>query len=688
MTAPLPSSAKRTAAGTVRLHHLNIGPRLALCFLLIILAMSAGSAVLIWQFQQAQTQSERLTGLDQELIAVQQAHISFMSFYERLDVLAQTENTTILLQQIETIHNALLQETERARNALGRLTTEVSIDPTLLSTLSAIQGELPAQLHSMEMLARSGDWKAVHLRLANQIGPLESRSAELVENVDREVSEQRAQAVLNIRQAQRRIFSIVPTTVAITLLFAALLGTTITRSITRPLGRLMEASTALASGDFSHRVPVTGDDEITQLGNVFNDMVGKLQSDIEERKQAEEALAASERKLEAIINTIPGMAWSANPDGYTDFLNDRWLEYTGKTAEQLQGKGWMAVIHPDDLKRVTDYGESNLASGKTAEVEARIHRYDGDYRWFLFRTIPLLDRSGNIVKWFGTNTDIEDQKRAQEVLATSERDLRSIINTIPTTAWSTRPDGYCDFLNERWLEYTGMAAELAQGWGWGAAIHSDDLKGLVEHWKWCLASGTPIEAETRIRRHDGAYRWFLLRGNPLRDASGRIVKWYGINIDIEDRKSAEEALNIARSELAHVARMTTLNALTASIAHEVNQPLAGIVTNASTCLRMLDGDSPNVEGARETARRTIRDGRRASDVITRLRALFSKKELAPESLDLNEATREVIALSWSDLQRNRVILRSELLADLPPVTGDRVQLQHSFSICCEMRRTP
>ena len=142
-----------------------------------------------------------------------------------------------------------------------------------------------------------------------------------------------------------------------------------------------------------------------------------------------------------------------------------------------------------------------------------------------------------------------------------------------------------------------------------------------------------------------------------------------------ESKVAEEALNRARSELAHVARVTTLSALTASIAHEVNQPLSGIITNASTCLRMLDGDPPNVDGARETARRTIRDGNRASDVITRLRALFSKKEFTLEPLDLNEATREVIALSLSDLQRNRVILRSEFADDLPPVTGDRVQLQ-------------
>jgi C4-dicarboxylate-specific signal transduction histidine kinase len=145
--------------------------------------------------------------------------------------------------------------------------------------------------------------------------------------------------------------------------------------------------------------------------------------------------------------------------------------------------------------------------------------------------------------------------------------------------------------------------------------------------------------------------------------------------DVTETMVSEEALNRARSELAHVARVATMSTLTASIAHEVNQPLSGIVTNASTCLRMLDAVPPNVEGARETARRTIRDGHRASDVITRLRTLFSKKEFTLESLDLNEAIREVLALSLSDLQRHRVVLRSELADDLPPVVGDRVQLQ-------------
>src|SRR5262249_16384142 len=155
---------------------------------------------------------------------------------------------------------------------------------------------------------------------------------------------------------------------------------------------------------------------------------------------------------------------------------------------------------------------------------------------------------------------------------------------------------------------------------------ADDLPPLMKRWQEMLVTREPGEIEARIRRHDGIYRWFLIRAEPFLE-EGKLVRWYGTSTDIDERKSAVDALNKARAGLAHVGQVTTVSTLTASIAHEVNQPLSGIVTNASTCLRMLDANPPNLEGARETARRTIRDGNRASDVITRLRTLYSKREL-------------------------------------------------------------
>ena len=760
-----------------------------------------------------------------------------------------------------------------------------------------------------------------------------------------------------------------------------------------------------------------------------------------------------ELQLSHLLDALPDLVWTAHPDGRAEFINHRWCDYTGLRLDEAIRDGWQSAVHPQDRPRLFERWRSSLQRGQPGEVQARLRRFDGAYRWFQFRAIPMRDESGSIVRWLGSNSDIEDRKHAQEALAASERNLRSIIDTIPTTAWTARPDGSCDFLNQRWLDYAGMTPEQALGSGWAAAIHPDDRQGIVEYWQSCLASGTPVETEARMRRYDGAYRWFLFRANPLRDEAGNISRWYGANIDIDDRKRgeeallarelswrqivdnipgfvatmgatgeveflnrqtleyfgktseelknwsligavhpddlpriveartksieegqmyvvehrcrradgvyrwfqvrglpvrnadgaitawyllltdiedrkkaeealqsnarnlsltintipvlievlrtdgsvlyvnqavldyhgvtlgdvqkedyrarffhaddverlreerrealtraipfeneqrvlgkdgryrwflirysplldeqgridrwyvagldiedrkraeaqveqaylrlaeaqrlsktgsfvadllgddhnwseeafrileldpatkvtvqmvrdlvqpedlpsfdagiersmkgaefdllfrirtaggtskclhavarvmqhmedrplfigaiqdvtesrrAEQALNKARVELAHVSRITTLGALTASIAHEVNQPLSGIITNATTCLRMLGADPPNLDGARATTRRTLRDGNRASEVIRRLRTLFSHKQPKYEPVDLNEATREVLALSMSELQRGHVTLRTDLGNGLPDVNGDRIQLQ-------------
>jgi PAS domain S-box-containing protein len=400
-----------------------------------------------------------------------------------------------------------------------------------------------------------------------------------------------------------------------------------------------------------------------------------LATDIHDRKRAEEALQASECNFASVINTIPTLAWSARPDGYCDFLSQGWLDFTGLTSEQAQGWGWSDSIHPEDRDKLVQYWRSAIASGMPVDTEARLRRFDGVYRWTLIRANPWRDDSGSIVKWYGTSTDIDDRKRAEEALRANERKLGLIINTMPILAWSARADGGVDFFNQRWLDYTGLTQSEAHGWGWANAFHPDDLGRVSDHWRSHILSGEPGEIEARLRRFDGSYRWFLLRANPLRDKSGAVVKWYGTNTDIDDRKRAEEELTRARAELAHVARITSIGVLTASIAHEVNQPLSGIVINAGTCLRMLDSDPPNIEGARETARRTIRDGNRASEVVTRLRALFKRKEVSTEWVDLNEAAQEVIALSLSELQSRRINVRRQFAENLPAVKGDRIQLQ-------------
>jgi signal transduction histidine kinase len=207
----------------------------------------------------------------------------------------------------------------------------------------------------------------------------------------------------------------------------------------------------------------------------------------------------------------------------------------------------------------------------------------------------------------------------------------------------------------------------------GTRIHPEDLSVFQEHIERSRRDRSDVQLEFRLQMPDGTVKYVHVAAH-IRGDHGQL-EYIGAVQDVTERRASEEALSKARSELAQVARVTSLAVLTASIAHEVNQPLSGIVTNASTCLRMLAADPPNVDGARETARRTIRDGNRASEVVTRLRALFRKKETTNESVDLNDATREVVALTSSELQRNRVILQQELADDLPTITGDRVQLQ-------------
>jgi PAS domain S-box-containing protein len=637
--------------------------------------------------------------------------------------------------------------------------------------------------------------------------------------------------------------------------------------------------------------------------------------DIEDRKRAEQALAARERELRQILDSIPARVAVYDTNGIRVSANRQAVELSGLPANA----DWREIFHPGDVELAEKLWRVSLAKGEPFEAEYRARMADGTYRWHLGRRVPIHDEQGRIVRWYGISYDIEDRKRAEQALAASERNLQLTIDTIPALAWAARPDGAAEFLSKHYLDYTGLSAEQGLDWGWSSAVHPDDMTELAAIWQSILASGKSGETEARLRRFDGRYRWFLFRVSPLRDDRGNIVKWYGVNTDIEDQKRsdeiwrtivettpdcvkvisregtvlrvnsagaamagvpftgqvrglnffdfvapehrakyvafhdsicngqkgrmefdlinahgvrrrmethaaplnrgdastvqlgvtrditdrkvveerlrrseaflaegqhlarmgnlswnvgsgdivgseqlyrifdfepgtiitrnriakrvhpedmpqlmdmvergnrgegdfeqilrivlpdgsikhlhviahrardredtveyigavlditqrrlAEEAFEKLRSELAQVTRFVSLGTLTASIAHEVNQPLAGIVTNAGTCLRMLALDPPNIEGAQETARRTIRDGKRAADVIARLRALFTKRAATVEPVDLNDATREVLALSSGDLQRSRVMLRTELADELPAVAGDRVQLQ-------------
>jgi PAS domain S-box-containing protein len=376
-----------------------------------------------------------------------------------------------------------------------------------------------------------------------------------------------------------------------------------------------------------------------------------------------------------LLDSIPGLVALLTARGEVEFCNRQILQYTGRSLEELRQWGTNDTVHPVDLPQVIEVFTQSITSGRSYEIRQRLRRSDGAYRWFQNNGYPVRDAGGAVAGWCVLLTDVDERQRAEDAVRESERESRLIVDSIPALVAVFTAAGEVEFVNRQVLEYFGRTLEELRRWESGGMTHPEDLRRVVARFAQSIASGDPFEFESRARRFDGVYRWFQSRGLPLRDSRGRIVRWYNLLIDIDDRKRAEDALNRARAELAHVARITTVSALTASIAHEVNQPLSGIITNAGTCLRMLAADPPDLEGAREAARRMVRDGNRASDVVERLRALFSKREFTLEPLDLNDVTREVIAVSLSDLQRDRVVLQSELANDLPAITGDRIQLQ-------------
>ncbi len=269
------------------------------------------------------------------------------------------------------------------------------------------------------------------------------------------------------------------------------------------------------------------------------------------------------------VDMIPTLAWSACSDGGADFFNQRWLDYTGLSAEHARDWGWTAALHPDDLNGIADYWRSVFLSGEPGEIEGRLRRFDGEYRWFLFRATPSFDSDGRVVKWFGTNTDIEDRKRNEATLLENEERFRLIVDTIPGMVCTLNTVGEVELLNRQVLEYFGKTAEELKNWASSDAVHPDDLPSVIDAWRRSVESGQPYDLELRQRRADGEYRWFQSRALPTRDTEGRIAGWYMLLTDIDDRKRAEDYLRSNEQSLRQIVDSIPGFVSTANAAGEV-----------------------------------------------------------------------------------------------------------------------
>jgi PAS domain S-box-containing protein len=549
VVAKLAGWAKQAGKGSFRVPRLNIGPRLTLCFVFIILAMLIGNAVLLWEFHLVRVQTERLNGVDQELIVVLQAHTNLMSFYERLDALAHSENSAELVTEAELLRNDLLEDSRRTRNALTSLPPEPKLDAALLPTLEVIQNELPAELAAITDLARSKDWQAVRLRLANQIRPLESRTSALVNNIAQQVTDEQTEAALQVVRLQRRILLIVPLTAIFTLLIAAFLGLAITRSITWPLGLLVEGSKALARGEFGHRVPLTGKDEIAQLGQVFNDTAGRL-------RFLYETLQSSEAYLEEAQRLTHTGSWVLSAVGREALhLSDEWYRIYDFDPEKGP-PSWeerLERVHPEDRDRWQGTIERAFRERSEYDIEFRILLSDGAVKYIHTVGHPVFNASGELSQFVGSSTDFTERKLAEQTLRRSEGYLAEAQKLARSGSWAWNVRTRALFWSQEHFRIYGYDPEkITPTWSHILdRVHPEDRAGVEQR--------AEIES-TRKDREDseGDYRIVLPGGrirhlhsiaHPVMNELGEITEVFGTTMDVTEQYEAKAALETAFEQI-------------------------------------------------------------------------------------------------------------------------------------------
>jgi PAS domain S-box-containing protein len=409
--------------------------------------------------------------------------------------------------------------------------------------------------------------------------------------------------------------------------------------------------------------------------------------DIDDQMQVEEALRQSKRQLEETMDAVPIRIWSATSTGGPVYFNKRYRDHLHSIVPHLMDVEepridalLQELVHPEDAPEVMRALQDTSTTGGGGLMRFRWREKDGAYRWAECRVEPRRDQSGAIVQWYGVSLDIDDEVRAQETLRNREQELSVLVDMVPSHLWRVTPEGETAFFNKHMADFLGVETtdrirvEVAMA----TMFHPDDTAEVNDVFGRCLATGEIFSMKYRMRRVDGVYRWMSGRAEPLRDDSGHIVQWFGLCHDIDDQVRAEEALRRASDKLARATQAASLAELSASIAHEVNQPLAAVVANSHACHRWLSADPPNLERAKITAERITRDANSAADVVNRIRALFRRTPHARSLEDVNRLIGEVCRLMADEIALKGIRVRTALEPDLPSVALDRVQVQQVF----------
>jgi PAS domain S-box-containing protein len=391
-------------------------------------------------------------------------------------------------------------------------------------------------------------------------------------------------------------------------------------------------------------------------------------------------LQRTDRELREVIESIPAMAWSATADGAADFFNRRWLEYAGLAEDEARGVGWTNALHPNDLNGLLKYWQELLASRRAGEYEARLRRADGEYHWFLFRAIPSFAQDGTVIKWYGTNTDIEERKKVEQDLRRSESYLAEAQRL--TQTGSCAIDGSSRqtlYWSEEMFRLLGFDPQLGlpQWDDWLQRVHPDDREMVKLASDRAFLEKQDCEVEFRLVKSNGTIEHIHGIGHPVLSPDGELIQVVGTMVNVTTSKLAEEAqekIRTLEAELAHINRMTTIGELTASLAHEIKQPIGAAVTNAEACLLLLNRDPLDLTEASDAALGMVKDARRAADIIDRVRALYQKGSSSRQLVQMKDLIREIVVVLLNDAHRQSVTILTDLSDDLPPVEGDRVQL--------------
>ncbi len=408
--------------------------------------------------------------------------------------------------------------------------------------------------------------------------------------------------------------------------------------------------------------------------------------DVNDQVATEEALRRSDWHLQRLMDALPVNICSWTAKGELSYVSKRFVELTGmkKTNFLEFAKAALDLIHPDDVEAVRRKAVRCIETDTPFSMRYRRRGQDGIFRWTDDRFEPLRQADGTVVEWYGLSIDVDDEMRTQQSLRQSEHSLHQLVETLPALIYCLAPDGRPIYRSQKLSEYLGFRIDEDPETGKSlhatlqAIIHPDDLAAVEHKYSQSLPTGAPYAMRHRMRRFDGEYRWMETRALAMYDGGGNIIQWNGVCLDIDDWLRAQEELRLAQRNLAKASQAASLAELTASIAHEIGQPLAAMIASSDACQQWLQAIPPNLERAQTALDRVVRSANNAADVVKRIRALFKHTDDAREIQRYDAVVMEARDLMADEALRRGVSMNSQIEADLPVVFVDAIQIQQVF----------